>query len=286
VRVQFLGTAAAEGYPDAFCDCANCSRARELGGRSLRRRSAALVDDELLIDFGPDLMAAAMMDGISLARLRYCLLTHEHSDHLDATHFQSRSANCGVHGNPRLEFLASTGALAKVERVLGLSNGGLRAPEIGDRLNLTVRALEPFQRFNVGPYHVHSLKANHDPDHIVALLYLVERDGRCLFYATDTGELLEETWAYLTKFHSDGGRIDLVAMDHTFGLQGRVDGHMNWEQFTEQIARLRSLGLLAAGARVLAHHLAHHSNPVHEELKAFAAAHGYQVAHDGLVVEV
>jgi phosphoribosyl 1,2-cyclic phosphodiesterase len=153
-------------------------------------------------------------------------------------------------------------------------------------LNLTVRAVEPFQRFTVGPYRVYSLRANHDPDHLVAMLYLVEQDGRCLFYATDTGELSEETWAYLAEFHSDGGRIDLVAMDHTFGLQGRVDGHMNWEQFTEQIARLRSLGLLSAGARVFAHHLAHHSNPVHEELEAFAAPHRYEVAYDGLVVEV
>src|ERR1700680_3510978 len=61
MKLRFLGTAASEGYPDAFCDCANCRRAREVRGRSLRRRSAALVNDDLLIDFGPDLMAAALM---------------------------------------------------------------------------------------------------------------------------------------------------------------------------------------------------------------------------------
>src|SRR5712692_8878927 len=96
MKLRFLGTAASEGYPDAFCDCDNCRRARERGGRSLRRRSAALIDDELLIDLGPDLMAAALMDGLSLAKVRYCLQTHEHADHLDPTHFVSRCADCGV----------------------------------------------------------------------------------------------------------------------------------------------------------------------------------------------
>ena len=34
MNLTFLGTAASEGYPDAFCGCANCERARDLGGAS------------------------------------------------------------------------------------------------------------------------------------------------------------------------------------------------------------------------------------------------------------
>ena len=52
MRLFFLGTAAAEGYPAIFCQCANCHQARLLGGRNLRHRSALLVNDDLLIDFG------------------------------------------------------------------------------------------------------------------------------------------------------------------------------------------------------------------------------------------
>ena len=54
----------------------------------------------------------------------------------------------------------------------------------------------------------------------------------------------------------------------------------------EQVARMREERLLAEGARIFAHHLAHHSNPVHEELVVFAAARGYEVAYDGLVLDV
>src|SRR3989442_11466073 len=111
MKLRFLGTAASEGYPDAFCDCDNCRRARKVGGRSLRRRSAALVNDDLLIDFGPDLIAAALMEAISLAPIRDCLQTHEHADHHDPTHFNSRSADFADHRNQRLQYYATNALL-------------------------------------------------------------------------------------------------------------------------------------------------------------------------------
>jgi hypothetical protein len=42
MQLTFLGTAAANAYPEAFCGCANCEQTRVLGGPSLRKRSAAL----------------------------------------------------------------------------------------------------------------------------------------------------------------------------------------------------------------------------------------------------
>src|SRR5207247_801446 len=119
------------------------------------------------------------MDGLSLAQIRYCLQTHEHSDHLDPTHFHSRCADCGVYGTPRLQYFATRGAMAKAEKALGSrAANGLPDPEVGDRFNLTAHVVEPFQTFDAGPYRVHSVKAAHDPEHLVALLYLIERDGR------------------------------------------------------------------------------------------------------------
>ena len=54
MRITFLGTAASEGFPNAFCHCENCEGARALGGPSLRKRSSALINSDLLIDIGPD----------------------------------------------------------------------------------------------------------------------------------------------------------------------------------------------------------------------------------------
>jgi hypothetical protein len=61
---------------------------------------------------------------------------------------------------------------------------------------------------------------------------------------------------------------------------------MNQTQFVEQLTHMRASGLLADDARVYAHHLAHHSNPLPDALEAEAAVLGYQVTYDGLTVEV
>ncbi|NHV99074.1 MAG: hypothetical protein HA496_05415 [Thaumarchaeota archaeon] len=49
MRVMFLGTGAAEEWPAVFCQCANCRRARNAGGRNVRTKSSTLVNNDLKI---------------------------------------------------------------------------------------------------------------------------------------------------------------------------------------------------------------------------------------------
>src|SRR5258708_35778115 len=114
--ITFLGTSAANAYPEAFCQCTNCERARALGGPSLRKRSAALINDDLLIDLGPDVVVAAHIHGRSLAGLRYCLQTHAHADHLNASHFLSRTPEYAVPNPPRLHCYASSATAQRAAR--------------------------------------------------------------------------------------------------------------------------------------------------------------------------
>jgi phosphoribosyl 1,2-cyclic phosphate phosphodiesterase len=281
MHAQFLGTAASEGYPDPFCGCVNCRRAQDLGGPNLRKRSSLLIDGELLIDLGPDVLAAAQMHNISLTPVRYCLQTHEHDDHLHPALFFARSPYCGVHDAPLLHFYGTQGALnvatqeLKDRETLGLDKACAR-------LNLAIHPVEPFQTFAVGPYLVTAVLAAHDP-RLTPLLYIIERDGRSLFYATDTGPLPHETWV---TFRAWAGQFDVVIMDHTFGYGAPSPQHLNGEQFLGVMAQLRDAGLLADAPRIYATHIAHHSNPAHAELVAHAAQHGYLVAHDGLTIAI
>ena len=121
--VTFLGTAAANAFPEAFCKCIHCEQARALGGSSLRKRSALLVNDDLLIDLGPDIMAAAQMHGSSLVNVQYCLQTHAHADHLDLSHLLSRSPEYGVVGAPCLHFYASDETLQRAFCVIAVIGG-------------------------------------------------------------------------------------------------------------------------------------------------------------------
>ena len=138
--LTFLGTSAANGYPEAFCRCDNCERARALGGPSLRKRSAALINDDLLIDLGPDIMTASNIHARPLCGVRYCLQTHAHADHLDTSHFLSRSPGYGVVGAPRLHFYASAGTVERAAQLLERDCAplGLLAPEGGERRNLEI----------------------------------------------------------------------------------------------------------------------------------------------------
>ena len=51
MKIRYLGTAAAEGWPALFCSCPICAQARAEGGKNLRTRTQAILDGELLIDF-------------------------------------------------------------------------------------------------------------------------------------------------------------------------------------------------------------------------------------------
>jgi phosphoribosyl 1,2-cyclic phosphate phosphodiesterase len=280
--ITFLGTSAANAYPEAFCRCDNCERARALGGPSLRKRSAALINDDLLIDLGPDIMTASSMHNRPLTRVRYCLQTHAHADHLDPSHLFSRSPEFGVVGAPRLHFYASAATIRRTAQLLerDCAPGSLLDPEVGERLNLEIHQVEALQSFAVGPYRVTAFPANHDPT-VEPLLYAVEADGRTIFYGTDTATLPEETWQ---GFHQHKMRFDVVILDHTYGPDEPGSDHLNAHQFIEHVARMREEGLLTDKARAFATHISHPGNPVHPELVDFAAQYGYEIAYDGLTI--
>ena len=284
MRLTFLGTSAANAYPEAFCSCSNCRRARAEGGRSLRVRSSALVNSDLLIDLGPDIMAAAQRHGIDLTGVHYCLQTHPHADHMDLSHLLSRSPGFGVVGAPRLHFYASPATLERADQTFrrDLWGHGLTDPGASKELNLALHPIPALQPVQVGPYRVTAYPANHAPG-LGAYLYAIEHEGHSLFYGIDTAALTEDTWR---AFHQHRVHLDLVVLDHTYGPAEEGSDHLSAGQLIEHARRMRAEGLLKEGARVFGTHIAHEGNPPHAELAAFASQHGYEVAYDGLVVTI
>ena len=280
--ITFLGTSAANAYPLAFCRCGNCERARELGGASLRRRSAMLIDDDLLIDLGPDIITGSFLAGRSLAGVRHCLQTHSHADHLDPSHFEPRTAEWAVVGVPRLNFYASSATA----RTVAAHYRGFYDPvdlldqRAQERLNLEIHQVEALQSFAVGSYRVTAFPANHDAA-VDPLLYAIEGHGRSVFYGVDTAALPEQTWQ---AFHRHAFRFDVVILDHTYGPGLPGTDHLSADQFIEQVGRMREESLLTDTARAFATHISHEGNPPHPELAEFAAGHGYEIAYDGLTI--
>lgn len=282
MQLTFLGTAAANAYPEAFCSCTNCQRARTLGGPSLRKRSAALINADLLIDLGPDIMTAAALHNCPLTQVRYCLQTHAHADHLDASHFLSRSPGYGVVGAPCLHFYASQATLQFAAAALArdFAPATLFDAAVGTELNLELHQVTAFEPFMVGPYRVIAFPANHDPS-VEPLLYAIQRDGHCIFYGTDTAKLSEEIWQAFQHFQL---HFDLVVLDHTYGPEQEANDHLGARDVIGYTARMHEEGLLGEGGRVFATHLAHEGIPPHPDMVGFATQHGYEIAYDGLRV--
>ena len=81
MKVTYLGTAAAEGFPALFCNCPACREAARLGGRNIRTRSQALINRDLLLDLPPDTYLHKLQNGLDLSEVRYLFVTHWHMDH-------------------------------------------------------------------------------------------------------------------------------------------------------------------------------------------------------------
>jgi phosphoribosyl 1,2-cyclic phosphate phosphodiesterase len=282
--ITFLGTAAANAFPEAFCKCRNCAQARLLRGPSLRKRSSALINDDLLIDLGPDIMVASQVHGRSLDDVQYCLQTHPHADHLDLSHLLSRSPDYGVVGAPLLNFYASRETTEKAGETFerDLADYRFLSPEAEKRLNFKIHEIHPLESFIVGPYSVMAFPANHAPG-MGAMLYAIEAGGRSIFYGTDTATLFEQTWQAFRHYKM---RFDIVILDHTYGPDQHGSDHLSAHQVIEHANRMRAEGVLGPNSRVFATHIAHEGNPAHPDLTAFGIQHGYEIAFDGLTLKI
>ena len=284
MRITFLGTADSSGYPHPFCDCANCTEARRLGGPSIRLRSSALINDDLLIDLGPDLAAAASRQRLSLRSVRWCLQTHAHVDHLEAEHLYMRSAIFHLVDPLPFTFYGSRATIDRVRQTLAESKA-TRHREYGELMavmDTTLVEIAPGEQLPVGPYRVTAIPATHDAPG-AALLFAVSDGVSTIFYGNDTGALGDDAWETIGRWKL---RFDCVILDHTQGINAASANHMNGEQVRETLARMREAGLLQANARCFANHICHLGNPVHPKLAAIAQAGGYEVAFDGLTITV
>ena len=282
MKITFLGTAAATSYPLAFCKCDFCNIARQNGGKDFRKRSSIIINDDLLIDMGPDIMSASFMYKKSIADIRYCLQTHSHSDHFDASHFTTRIPEYMGINTPPLELYGSKKTLTKMSEMV--KNEGYVSdifdPKEKTRLNLEIFPVKHLQTFEFGKYKVTAFATDHD-NSVDSLLYTITQDNFTVFYGTDTDSLSEETWQ---GFHDKNLKFNIVILDHTYGPNADSGGHLNANRFVEQIQRMKSENLLANDVKILATHISHEGNPTHDELSKYASQFGYEIAFDGLEI--
>jgi phosphoribosyl 1,2-cyclic phosphate phosphodiesterase len=285
VKIRFLGTAAAGGFPNPHCRCENCVAARAEGGKSLRHQSSVLINDDLLIDLGPDVSSSVMMQGIDLSRVAWVLQTHPHDDHLLPLHVAARAAEWAAQGAVPMQWFGSAQAIARIMTMNPKSLPRIDLDidvERSDRKLCLIR-IEQWQELSFGPYSVQTVAANHD-EQVGPMLFAIEHEGRRIFYGSDTSTLPDETWPRLADL---GWSFDVVIFDHNYGFAVAAGPtHLGSEGMLREVGIMRGCGLVSPSTRILGTHLGHHSHGAHSIESARAEALGYELAWDGLVIEV
>lgn len=266
MQVIVLGSAAAEAIPDPFCRCDVCEQARRQGGREARARAAALVNNDLLVDLGPDIISAANRLGLYLGQVHTVLVTHRHEDHWLPSNLYWRDPG-----------FAATPVVPLVVYGPGDALKGLE-PHLERAVDLGIKAVEAGDRWSTGPYRITAVPATHGGGEIEALLYVIDDGQRRVFYGTDTSMLCEPAWGILSAL----GPLDLILLDATAGLRSGGSGHQGFEQFLATRARMLQEGLIAPRTTVVAHHFSHNGGLTHAALVDKYAPHGVTVAYDGL----
>lgn len=271
MRIRFLGTAAAEGWPAVFCQCENCRRARATGGKNVRTRASAMINDDLKVDLPPDTYYHVIKYGLELAKVEHLLVTHTHQDHFYFEELAMRrkpfaeildAGVLNVYGNGEV-----------YNRVRGLD-------EVAEGSLLKAKVVEPFRWFNAGKYEVMPLLADHSSTER-CLIYVISDRRNTILYGHDSGWFPSTTWDRLGELE-----LDLVIADCTNGALSAMRYHMGIDGVLNMKEEMKNRGIAGNETMFVATHFSHNGGLLHEELEERLNPNGVSVAYDGLVIEL
>lgn len=276
MKMLYMGTAAAEGWPGLFCSCPICTHARKEGGRNLRTRTQALLDGSLLIDFPPDSYCHALRYGLNLGNIHTLLVTHSHMDHWFPTDLIHRHEHFG-HGAEGVLDIYGNEAVEKAfyDHIL---IDRFKPHPIDDVVHF--HTTHGGDRIRSSGWDITAVPADHDKRE-ECLVYICKKDGKTVFYGHDTGcNLSREAWDLLTR-----EKYDLISLDATMGTKTIGGYHMGLPDVEAVLQKLTGLGCVDSHTVKVINHFSHNGEMTHDQLTAWGAQRGILAAYDGMEVE-
>lgn len=275
MKLTYLGTAASEGWPGIFCKCEACNRARELGGKNIRTRSQAIVNDNLLIDFPMDTYMHVLKSNIDFTKIDNLIFTHSHSDHCTLQDLEFRCNE--VYGRNKV---AKTLNLFGNDRVYELLK--IQVPSYSNgNSHLTFTQLEPFKEVKIGKYLVTPLKARHSRNE--DFVYIIKDGDKTLLYLHDTSTPPTESLDYLKEI---GICFDLVSLDCTYGPTNEVGNHMSLGEAFRLKEWFKEVGIINEKTKCVLNHFSHNGALLYDELSKEGAKYGFLVSYDGMEIDI
>ena len=277
MKFKFLGTAAAEAVPALFCECEYCRKATINKGKDIRRRASYLLDDDTLVDFGPDAFHQSLLFDVDLLKIKRILFTHCHEDHLNPIELLWRRRGFSK-VTKDIKIMGSNVILATLMQAYAKYTT-ITSFDIAHVIPVMLNAGEPLtdEELTVLP-----LPANHAPGKN-AQFFAITKNGKNVLVGNDTGYFPDESWDLIKDM-----KFDMVTLDGTMGLlypDSRY-GHMGVNVVVEVRDRLLEMGCINDKSKVFVTHFSHNGNSLQEDLEAFFLPKNITVAYDGLTVEI
>ncbi len=275
MKIKFMGTGGSESIPALFCNCVVCQRAREIGGKERRTRTGIMINDDLMIDFSPDVNVNSQKYEVNLHKLKYLLITHSHADHFNIEDLCLRNEyNLGKEESEKLEIYANNAVINTCEHFFNKYN-----------CRETIKATAVIEKIPifVGDYKITPLRSRHINNfNENSLVYLIQQNGKSYLHLVDSGEIFPDVYEYLK---ANKIIVDMIAIDTTFSLcKERYFGHLNLEQVLEICEKLKEIGVIISSTKVYLTHIAHFAT--HEAIEKACEGKGVVPAYDGLEVNI
>lgn len=277
MKIQYLGTAAAEGIPALFCQCRLCKEAGRLGGKNIRTRAGALINDQILIDLTPDIYFHKLKYGLDLSAIQGLVVTHSHTDHFDSAELTRRSTGnyCHIKEKEPLAVYGNEKVLMLAEEGFSLEFGCREDPSV------TYHKVRPYESFTIAGVEFTPLPAVHDQAE-QCFVYLISQGGKNLLYGNDTGLWKKEAFDFLKDIP-----LDMVSLDCTFGpVECGSPSHMGFRENGQFLKELKDRGCVKENTMVFANHFSHNCGMNQEQLEKEGETWGIVPAYDGLTVEL
>lgn len=274
MKIKFLGTAAAEGFPSLYCQCEYCLEALKKKGRNIRTRSQAMIDETLILDFGPDTYFHMITHEVPLDKIHHVLITHKHSDHFYKNDLLFRRP--GYASKVEKEPLYVFGT----KKVYDIVNEMVEEEKMSDYLQ--AKEVTPYQEFFIKDYKIIPVRANHSP-YSDPVNYIIIKDDKSMFYAHDTGWFEKQTWEVLESLNKP---LDLLTLDCTASLHtGWRDYHLSYDVFLELVEEMRKRNIVDEHTIVVANHFSHNGMATYDKMVEVTKKDNVVVSYDGLEIE-
>ncbi|HOB20414.1 MAG TPA: MBL fold metallo-hydrolase [Candidatus Atribacteria bacterium] len=271
MKIKLLGTGASEGVPAAFCYCGVCKNAREKGGKDLRTRNQALINDRYLIDFPQDTYFHSIKYNISIGDIEHAIITHAHEDHFYTFELNHRCPPFahGTGAHP----LNIYGPASVAEKYAKLD------PPIDEKY-VRMHQLKAFETYRIGDLDVTPLPAMHGGENMECFIYIIEDGKSRLLYGHDTGLPPREAMEVIkTKY------FDCVILDSNAGFENPGRYHMNIPENIQLRDEMLKAGSIDNKSKVVITHLSHNGLLTHEQFERVALENDFIAAYDGIEID-